>query len=221
MCHGFGDTSGGGSNIVAVDGTRQLRYINCCKLSDNRIVMCCYSPDAPSSGLAYAITLEDPIFPLRPTVGAACTFHLGLAYNSNCVAIDETHFIVAYEDISDGSKGKTIYCTVDWSGRTINFSYVETFSSNNIGGGFYYGIGMASNSNSVIALSYRDQSDNNYVKTITSISITPPVPMPTKALSAVSKTEKLGIEGEEGSEITSITNLEIEAGKNGQSISRT
>jgi len=164
-CHGFGNSSGGGTDIVAIDGTYEINYVGCCRLADNRVVMGCYNPDT-QSGRLYAITLEDSENPNQPTVGAAYVFYAQRALNVTCACIDSTHFLVAYQDADDGSKGKTIYCTVDWDNRTITGSDAETFSSNYVGGGSNYGIGMDSNSEGIIALSYRDQDDNNYVKSI-------------------------------------------------------
>ena len=166
-CHGFSTSAGGNPNIVAVDGDDTIQLIHCCKLDDDRIIICINSTDSPMGGRAYAITLEDENNPHKPTVGDELLFLSGdYAYNPNCCRIDDTHFLIVFEDNSDSSKGKSIYCTVDWETLMISSSDTEIFSQNDIGGDKNFGIGLDSNTNAKIALAYRDNDDNSYLKVL-------------------------------------------------------
>lgn len=169
-CHGFSMTSGGGTDVVSIDGDLPITHFQACRLADNRIIVCTRVNDGGLVGRVYAITLEEAVpFQLRPTVGTGFEFYSGNCTNNYCTRRDETHFLIAYEDRDDSQKGKTRLCTVDWSTRTITANDVEIFSENVIGdGAISYGIGMDSNSDGIVALSYRDEDDNNYVKTMVS-----------------------------------------------------
>lgn len=167
-CHGFGSTPGGGANIVSIEGDLIISHYSVCRLADNRIIICARINDGGLVGRIYAVTLEDLVLIHKPTVGTPFEFYSGNCTNNRCVRIDDTHFLIAYEDRDDSYKGKTRLCTVNWSTRVVTANSVEIFSSNDIGDGGAYGIGMASNSSGIIALSYRDNDDNSYVKTMVS-----------------------------------------------------
>lgn len=170
-CHGFTTTAGGDTDVTSIDGTDELRHLHCCRLADNKIIITGHSPDSPGGGRAYAISITNN----KPTVGTRLVFNPdNVSWNPNCSRIDDTHVLIAFEDATDSGKGKTVLCEVDFDTLTIIPGDTEIFSSNDIGGGGKYGLGTDSNSEGKIALAYRDESDNNYLKVIIGEQITLP-----------------------------------------------
>ena len=193
-CHAFGTISGGGTNIVFIDGTREILYLNACNMGENKIIFVCYSPDSPASGRIYAIKTDDEIFPYKPIVGLAYVIGEGSILNTDCSKIDDTHFVVVFQDGPDGSAGKSVLCTVNWDTLTVTANDPDTFSENYVGAGSSYGIGMDSNSEGLLALGYRDATDSDYLKVIVGSQIVTPSP-PTE----------ISVEGGEGENIITFT----------------
>ena len=61
------------------------------------------------------------------TLGSEVEFSGSITYNIGMTAHDSTHFLLAYSDGGDSYKGKTRYCSVDFSDRTITLGDVEEF----------------------------------------------------------------------------------------------
>ena len=182
-CHAFTSSSGGGTNIVSIDGTRETKYINACNMGENKIIFVCYEPGEEKSGRYYAVKTDNITYPLKPTVGPALVIGEGTLLNQDCAKIDDTHFVAIYQDYDNSNKGKCVLCTVNWDTLTIAANDIEIFSENGVGEEELYGIGIDSNSEGVLALGYRDMDDNDYLKVIVGAATT--IPDPPTGISAV------------------------------------
>ena len=110
-----------------------------------------------------AYTLWDVVKEGRVIVGTVTgtsTINLGTTtvfessqvnYTTASVGIDTTHIVIGYSDDEDGGKGKTTYCTVDFTAKTLTVGEPETFDF-----GFIYYKDAALISSDKIAIAYQD-----------------------------------------------------------------
>jgi hypothetical protein len=93
------------------------------------------------------------------TKGTKVQFTANTARTISCDSLDTERFVIAYEDGSDGNKGKTVFGLVDWTGRTVSPESPRTFSTNSTGATFDYGIGIRKINSTAIAIAYKDVTD--------------------------------------------------------------
>ena len=119
---------------VATVTTDNPLYVSACSTADrggtaNQFVL--VYKTASSTGRAVAGTVSGTTI----TLGSEADFNPtdGNANWPGCTFTDETHFLVAYEDLAASENGKSAYCTVNWSTRAVTCNADETFAALQIG----------------------------------------------------------------------------------------
>jgi len=91
--------------------------------------------------------------------GSETTFHSGTmspsSYYFDIDALDSSHVVIAFQDVSDGSRGKAVIGTV--SGTSISFGSTYTFNPATT-----YWISCSSLTSSKFVVAYRDSGNNGY-----------------------------------------------------------
>ena len=140
--------------------SNNANYISAAQLDTDKFVVTFKDVSDSNKGNARAATVSGTTI----TWGAVATFEDGTASDTSCVGIDTTHFVVAYADTGDSSKGKSSYCAV--SGTTITPGTPEEFESGATGGSADLGLSIALISSDKIVIAFQDDGDADKGKAI-------------------------------------------------------
>jgi hypothetical protein len=147
-----------------IETNKDTFYMSTYSYETDKAVVC-YGISGASYGYAVACSISGTVV----SIGTIKVFETGETTNTSlCKCLDvEDAFLVAYEDVDDSSKGKTVELIVDWDTKVITLGDSQTFSENAVSGGWdYRALNIINTTTDKYFIGYGDVTDGRYPKCI-------------------------------------------------------
>lgn len=129
----------------------QVRYNSCAQFGTDKFVLVYMDSGDSNKGKTKAATVAGTTI----TFGSAFEFESGATFSVDCIEIDSTHFVVVYSDDDDGDKGKSSYCSVNWSTKVVSPGTPEIWADEDTGDSSICHLGSGK-----ISIAYRDNTND-------------------------------------------------------------